>query len=59
MTSQKLKFTRREFLRGNIFLAALLAISGFPLTAVRKFFRRERQPNVSDKEARFYSRLAG
>lgn len=49
--------TRRQFLRRNVLLALALAFLGFPLKALGGTARQE--PNVSDKEARFYSKLAG
>lgn len=49
--------TRRQFLKRNIFLALALAFLGSPLKAFGQALRRG--SNVSDKEARFYSKLAG
>jgi anaerobic selenocysteine-containing dehydrogenase len=57
MSDKKEVLTRRQFLKRNILLALALAFLGYPLKAFGRTFRRE--PNVSDKEARFYSRLAG
>ncbi|MDD5269840.1 MAG: hypothetical protein PHE80_01475 [Candidatus Omnitrophica bacterium] len=51
------KFTRREFLKRNIVLAAaVLAASGL-LKALSGAFGRK--ANVSDREARYYKTLAG
>lgn len=49
--------TRRQFLKRNIFLALALAFLGFPLKAFGRTLKHG--ANVSDKEARFYSKLAG
>lgn len=49
--------TRRQFLKRNVFLALALAFLGFPLKAFGRTANQE--SNVSDKEARFYSKLAG
>jgi hypothetical protein len=50
-------FTRRQFLKKNIFLALAFAVLGFSREAFGRPLRRE--SNISDKEARFYSKLAG
>lgn len=49
--------TRREFLKRNLILVSALAFIGAPLKVFAGAFRR--RPNVSDKEARYYKRLAG
>ena len=49
--------TRRQFLKRNIFLALAVALLVSPLKAFGQAFRRG--SNISDKEARFYSKLAG
>jgi len=58
MTSDRELLTRRQFLKRNILLAFALAFLSGPLT---KAFGRtvKRESGVSDKEARFYSKLAG
>lgn len=55
----KLGLTRRQFLKGNILLVIGLAFSKFPFKVIKDAFRNENRPNISDKEARFYSKLAG
>ncbi len=55
----KFGLTRRQFLKGNIFLVIALAFSKFPFKVVKDAFRNRNKPNLSDKEARFYSNLAG
>ncbi len=57
MNSKTGVLTRRQFLKMNIFLALALAFLGFPLKVFGRMLKRE--SNVSDKEARFYSKLAG
>lgn len=49
--------TRREFLKRNLILVSALAFIGAPLKAFARAFGH--RPNVSDKEARYYKRLAG
>lgn len=55
----KFGLTRRQFLKGNILLVIVLAFSKFPFKVIKDAFRNRNRPNLSDKEARFYSNLAG
>lgn len=55
----KFGLTRRQFLKGNILLVIVLAFSKFPFKVIKDAFRNENRLNISDKEARFYSKLAG
>ncbi len=56
----KFGLTRRQFLKGNILLAIALAFSKLPFKAFKEAFRNKEKPNTSlNKEARFYSNLAG
>ncbi len=57
MNSKTELLTRRQFLKRNIFLALALAFLGFSLKAFGRTVGQ--RSNVSDKEARFYSKLAG
>lgn len=59
LTAVRLNLTRRQFLKGNILLAAMLAFSRLPLKAFKEAFRSAEKPNISNREARFYSNLAG
>jgi|GEM_PF-2491721 len=58
---RKSKFilTRRQFLKGNILLAIALVLSKLPFKVLKEAFQKRNEPNVSNKEARFYSNLAG
>ena len=51
------KMDRREFLKMNFVLAAAIAFLSTPLKGFADMFKRG--PNISDKEARYYRRLAG
>ncbi len=60
MDKLKEGMTRREFLKNNVLIVAALALFGSPLKAFAGIFKRQpRSPNVSDKEGRYYRRLAG
>ena len=51
------KITRREFLKRNFVLAAVVLAAGGFIKALSGAFGRK--ANVSDKEARYYKTLAG
>jgi hypothetical protein len=57
MSGDRELLTRRQFLKRNIFFALAFTFLGFSLKAFGRTAKRE--TNVSDKEARFYSKLAG
>ncbi|MDD4879242.1 MAG: hypothetical protein PHR22_02160 [Candidatus Omnitrophica bacterium] len=60
MDKRRKGMTRREFLKKNILIIAVLALFGSPLKAFADVFKRKpRGPNVSDKEGRYYRTLAG
>ncbi|MFA5338607.1 MAG: hypothetical protein WC317_00475 [Candidatus Omnitrophota bacterium] len=59
MDTRKEGMTRREFLKRNILIIAALALFGSPLKAFAGVFKRKAVSNVSDKEGRYYRRLAG
>ncbi len=60
MDKLKEGMTRREFLKNNILIVSALALFGSPLKAFAGIFgRKADNPNVSDKEGRYYRRLAG
>ncbi len=48
------RFTRREFLSLNIKMLCLWLI-----LPILKLFRKDREENISHKEASFYKKLAG
>lgn len=57
MSGDRELLTRRRFLKMNIFLALALTFLGSPLKAFGRAAKRK--TNVSDQEARYYSKLAG
>ncbi|MDD5073526.1 MAG: hypothetical protein PHX64_06100 [Candidatus Omnitrophica bacterium] len=60
MDTRKEGMTRREFLKRNILIIAALALFGSPLKAFAGVFKSKADgSNVSDKEGRYYRRLAG
>lgn len=60
MNTPREGMTRREFLKRNMLVVAALAFFASPLKSFADYFRQQpRKPNVSDKEARYYKRLAG
>ena len=60
MENNKKGMTRREFLKRNLFVVAALAFLGSPFKSFADIFKgHPLQPNVSDKEARYYKTLAG
>jgi len=60
MGIRKEGMTRREFLKRNMIIIGALALFASPLKSFADVFRRQaRNPNVSDKEARYYKTLAG